>query len=153
MTPLRRCFCLFVAGLILFGTVGVVFASVQSYTVGAGQEVVCKISVSSGDKVHFSFVTAGDESNMLSFSVVFPNSSSKDFGKVGQCSSSFVSNVKGSCDLHFVNNDSSQAVVVTVSYEVEHFIFGMPQMLFLLALITVLLLAVVAGYVIMGKYS
>jgi hypothetical protein len=153
MKSLNRCCCLLVAILLLLCTVDVVYAAVGSYIVEAGQEVVCRISVASGDKVHFSFVSAGEASNMLSFSVVFPNSTVKDFVVAGQGASSFVSDVDGTCEVHFSNGDSSQAIVVTLTYDVEHFIFGMPPILFLLILITVLLLAIVAGYVILGKYS
>jgi hypothetical protein len=55
--------------------------------------------------------------------------------------------------MHFDNRNSSSSKLVTLNYEVEHYYFGIPSVLFIVVAITVLLVCVVAGYIIMGKYS
>jgi len=54
--------------------------------------------------------------------------------------------------LNFDNN-SSAPVFVALNYEVDHYILGMPEMIFVLAAIVVLLMVIVAGYFIMSKHS
>ena len=43
--------------------------------------------------------------------------------------------------------------MVTLNYNIEHYYFDIPEIPFLLIVIAILLLCVVAGYIIMGKYS
>ena len=138
---------------MLIGGVGIVHAKTESFNIEAGKEFVCKINVASKDKVQLTFVTTGQASGNLSFSMVFPNSTLINLGTVGQYSNSFTSDAEGTCELHFDNSNSSETTLVTLNYEVEHYILGMPQMIFVLVAIAVLLLVIVAGYIILGKYS
>jgi hypothetical protein len=85
--------------------------------------------------------------------MILPNGTTSDHGEISQCTTEFFTDVKGECQLHFDNSNSSNAQLVTLNYDVEHFIFGIPQMIFLLIAIAVLLLLVAAGYIIMGKYG
>jgi hypothetical protein len=77
----------------------------------------------------------------------------KDYGVVTQTSINFISGIKGSLELHFDNSNSSDAKLVTLNYDIEHYIFGMPQMLFLLIAVALFLVCIAVGYIIMGKYS
>ena len=90
---------------------------------------------------------------MLHFLIVLPNATAMDYGEIGQCSTSFITNTKGGVELHFDNSNSSDSKLVTLNYEIEHYIFGIPQMIFLLIVIALLLVGITAGYLIMGKYS
>ena len=87
------------------------------------------------------------------FSLVFPNSTVISVGDVGQYSTSFTSDVGGTCELNFDNSNSSTPVFVALNYEVDHYILGIPEMIFVLAAIVVLLMVIVTGYIIMSKHS
>ena len=145
--------CLFVILALLVSSVNTVYATIASDRIEPGKEIAYKIPVEAGDRVEFSFVSTGNAPGMLDFSVVYPNSTIKDWEQTGQYSTGFTAETAGTCELHFKNNDQSEVTLVTLNYNVEHLILGMPQMMFVLVAITVLLLAVVAGYIIMGKYS
>ncbi len=81
------------------------------------------------------------------------NSTTIDYGEASQLAIEFPANVEGNCYLHFANSHSETAELVTLNYNIEHSVLGIPQMLFLLVAIGVLLLFVVAGYIAMGKYG
>ncbi len=149
---MRKLCCLLLILCLFVGAIGIVHAATEGFNLAAGQDFVCKIDVSSGDRVQLSFFTTGQESSDLCFSLVFPNSTVINVGDVGQYSTSFTSNVGGTCELNFDNN-SSAPVYVALSYEVDHYILGMPEMIFVLAAIVVLLMVIVAGYIIMSKHS
>jgi len=149
---MRKLCCLLLILCLFVGAIGIVHAATEGFNVAAGQDFVCKIDVSSGDRVQLSFFTTGQESSDLCFSLVFPNSTVISVGDVGQYSTSFTSNVGGTCELNFDNN-SSAPVYVALNYEVDHYILGMPEMIFVLAAIVVLLMVIVAGYIIMSKHS
>jgi hypothetical protein len=153
MMPMRRLCCLLFILALLVGSIGIVYAKTESLNIEAGKELVCKINVASKDKVQLTFVTAGQGSGNLSFSIAFPNSTVISLGEVGQYSTSFTSDAEGTCELHFDNTNSSETTLVALNYEVEHYILGMPQMIFVLVAIAVLLLVIVTGYIILGKYS
>lgn len=53
--------------------------------------------------------------------------------------------------MHFSNSASSEDRLVSLDYEVQHYILGMPQMLFLTAVIVVVCVAAVAVFILMGK--
>jgi hypothetical protein len=137
--------------LCLFAAVGAVCAYTENLSIGAGKQYVSKIDVDSGDRVHIALV--GQATSSLRVSIVFPNFTAINLGEVGQYSTSFTSDTDGICELDFDNSNSSDLAIIALNYEVEHDILGMPQMIFVLVLIAVLLMFVVAGYIIMNKYS
>ena len=55
--------------------------------------------------------------------------------------------------MRFDNTNSSESAFVALNYNVEHYILGVPMMIFVLLAIAVLLMVIVSGYIIMGKYS
>jgi len=152
MMSIRKLGCLLLILCLFVGAIGIVHAATEGFNVEAGQDFVCKIDVSAGDRVQLSFFTTGQESSDLCFSLVLPNSTVINVDDVGQYSTSFTSNVGGTCELNFDNN-SSAPVFVALNYEVDHYILGMPEMIFVLAAIVVLLMVIVAGYFIMSKHS
>jgi hypothetical protein len=133
--------------------VDVVNAATQSFNVDAGKETVQSIDLSAGDRLQLTFTTVGQTSSDLRFWVLFPNQTARDYGLTGQYSLGFSSEVNGACVLHFDNSNSSEPELVTLNYEIEHYIFGIPEMFLLVIAIALLLLFIVAGYIIMGKYS
>jgi hypothetical protein len=128
-------------------------ATTESINVEAGKEITRTIDIAAGDQTSIAFAVVGPDPSALHFQVVFPNGTTTDYGETSRGAIDFFADVKGECLLHFDNSDSQNAQLVTLNYDVEHYIFGIPQMLFLLLAIAGLLLFVVAGYIIMGKYG
>jgi hypothetical protein len=150
---LRRLCCLLLILYLFVGALGIVRATTQGLNVEAGKEFVYKISVSQKDVVNLSFVATDQADGNLSFSMVFPNSTVINFGELDQYSTSFTSDNTGICELHFDNTNSSEVAFVALNYNIDHYIFGLPEMIFVLITIAVLLMTIVTGYIIMNKYS
>jgi hypothetical protein len=91
--------------------------------------------------------TFGASGGRIQFSITFPNATVRNFGEVGDFSTSFVCDVDGDCLLNFTNTDQAEGKLVTLNYEVTHYMFGMPQTLFLVLLIGVVSVAGVAVFI------
>jgi hypothetical protein len=76
-----------------------------------------------------------DTSHTLLSSIIFPNGTVKEFGEPSDFSYCFVSDAEGEYKLNFKNTDQTENKLVTLKYEIDHYIFGMPQMLFMVMLI------------------
>jgi len=131
--------------------IGLVHANAGSFNVGPGNQTVCEVPVSAGDKVQLTFSAVGDNSNSLLFSIVFPNSTVTKLGNVDQYSTSFTSDAGGTCQLCFNNTSSSETIFVALNYEVNHYVFGIPEMIFVLIIIVVLLMAFVSAYILTSR--
>jgi hypothetical protein len=139
-------------GLIAF-LVSSAYAATESITVEAGKEVSRTINLAAGDRTSITFTVTGPIPSTLHFYVVLPNGTTVNYGEANQLTTNFFTDVKGECQLNFDNSNTSDSQLVTLNYDVEHFILGIPQLVFLLVAIAALLLVVVAGYIIMGKYG
>jgi len=145
--------------LILFLLAGIVFliivqfaeATSMSFTVHAGKEETKTINLAVEDRVLIRFTIVGSSDNALYFSITYPNGTEKNFGKRGDFHDSFVCDTDGECILHFSNIGSTEDKLVTLDYEVQHYIFGVPQMLFLTIIIVLVCVAAVAVFILMGK--
>jgi hypothetical protein len=153
MTNLRRTsvYTLIIIALLAV-LIGLGQAMTTNFTVKGGEEITHPISLATEDRVliQFSAVASsavGEASNTVHFSIVFPNGTVRDFGEVGQTSFSFVCDVEGEYTLHFVNNDQTVEKSVTLNYEIDHYIFGIPQMLFMVILIAVVSMVGVAVFI------
>lgn len=130
----------------------VVAATTITFRIAAGEEDTRKLNLAVDDHVliHFT-VTGGQFENTLEFHMVFPNGTVKDFGSVGIVSYNLVCDKDGEYALHFSNAGSSESKLVSLDYEIQHYIFGLPQMLFLTLIIVVFCVGAVAVFVLMGK--
>jgi hypothetical protein len=128
-------------------------ANTDSLRVRAGEELVQKINLSAEDRVRITLSVLDQSSSGLDFWMIFPNATTRDYGEIRQAEIKFTSDVKGVCELHFNNGNSSESRLVTLNYDIEHYYFGIPEIPFLIIVIGVLLLCIIAGYIIMGKYS
>jgi len=131
--------------------IGIAHANAGSFNLAPENQTVCEIPVSSGDRVQVTFTAVGDNSNSLFFWIAFPNSTVTNPAGVDEYSASFKSNAGGTCELYFNNTSSSETILVALNYEVDHYIFGIPEMIFALLVIAVLLMAFVSGYIIMSR--
>ena len=146
----RGAFFLIVA-IILVVFSGFAEATTASLTVKGGETVNSPISLLVDDHVLISFTVIGGQDNTIVFSLVFPNGTAMDFGQVGTLSHRFTSNVEGNLTLRFANNDSTESKLVTLNYEIEHYLLGMPQMLVLALFVILVCVAMVAGYILLSR--
>jgi hypothetical protein len=126
-------------------------ATSMNVTVQGGKEETKSISLAVEDRVLIRFTVVGPSDSSLHFYITYPNGTEEDFGKRGDFHDSFVCDTEGECVLHFSNIDSTEDKLVTLDYEVQHYIFGIPQMLFLTIIIVVVCVAAVAVFILMGK--
>jgi hypothetical protein len=142
--------------ILLIGLMSIIFlinlssASLSSLTVPAGEEINQKINLDVNDRVVIEFKILGTENNFISFSLFYPNATEMNFGEVGELNLNFMCDEKGEYGLNFINNDINESKLVTLNLDVEHYIFGMPQMLFLAVVIVLIFLAGLAARVLLG---
>jgi len=126
-------------------------ALAMNFTVHSGEEETRTINLAVDDHVLVRFTVVGQSDSSLWFYIVYPNGTAKEFGKVGYLHYSFVCDLKGDYVLRFSNVDSSEDKLVTFECEIEHYIFGIPQMLFLTIIIVLVCIIAVAVFIFMGK--
>jgi hypothetical protein len=148
-TKLYICF-LFIA-IAFLTIVQLAEATTMNFTVPSGEEETKTINLAVEDHVLIKFTVVGTSDNFLHFYITYPNGTVKDFGKRGYFHHSFVCDTEGECILRFSNIDSTEGKHVTLDYEVEHYIFGISQMLFLTIIIVTVCMAAVATFILMGK--
>ena len=133
---------------------GLGHATTTQFTLKAGGEVTHPINLIADDRVliQCKVISAlADTSNTVQFSINFPNGTVKAFGEKGDFSYSFVCDAGGEYTLNFTNNDQTENKLVTLNYEIEHYIFGMPQMLFMVIVIAVVSVIGVAVFIGLSK--
>jgi len=64
----------------------------------------------------------------------------------------FIGDTKGEYKMCFVNNDLAENKLVTLNYEVESYMFGMPQTQFLIIFIAVICVMMVAFYSLLSPH-
>jgi hypothetical protein len=126
-------------------------ATAMNFTVHGGDEVTKSLSLAVEDHVLIRFTVVGTSENSIHFYMTYPNGTEKDFGNVGDFNYSFVCDADGGYALHFSNAGSSEDRLVTLDYEIDHYILGIPQMLFLAMIIAIVCVAAVAVFIFMGK--
>jgi hypothetical protein len=151
MTNLRRSPAYILIILVLTAVfIGLGHATTTQFTVKAGEKVTHPINLIAEDRVliQYKVISAiADTSHMLLFSISFPNGTVKDFGASGDFSYSFVCDAEGGYTLNFTNTDQTESKLVTLNYAIDHYIFGMPQMLFMVILIAVVSMVGVAVFI------
>lgn len=134
----------------LFLLVQLAAATSTSFTVQGGEETTRVLRLAVEDRVLISFSVVGGD-NAIHFYFVCPNGTVRDFGDLGHFHYTFVCDVEGNYVLRFSNVDSAVDKLVTLNYEIEHYIFGVPQMLFLTIVIGVVCVVMVASFILLGK--
>lgn len=148
MLNLRRrfyaCFIILVLVAVLVSFGG---ATPLSLNVNPGEEIIHHVDLLLEDRVLIQIKVVGATSSLIQFSLIFPNATIKDFGEKGSFHTSFVCDLEGKYVLNFTNNDQTENKLVTLNYEIDHYIFGMPQMLFMVILIAVISVFGVAVFI------
>lgn len=143
----------FLIGLVLITFfVAPLWATTLSINVPAGEQVDQIMDLKVDDHVRIQFNVLGAENSYISFSLVYPNSTEVNFGEIGLFSYNFISDTKGEYKMCFVNNDLAENKLVTLNYEIESYMFGMPQTQFLLIFIAVICVMMVAFYSLLSPH-
>lgn len=156
MSRLRTCrlFYIFLIILTAFSS-SIRFgqATVASFTVRAGEETTRSLSLAIEDRVAIKFaVVGGQGGSTLDFWITCPNGTDKAiYIDVGNLDYRFMCDAEGKYVIHFSNVGSFEDMFVSLEYEVQHYILGMPQMLFLTIIVVVVCVAAVAVFILMGK--
>ena len=144
---------------IILGLVLVTFfvipswATTLSITVPAGEQVNQIMELKVNDHVRIQFNVLGTDNSYISFSLVYPNSTELNFGEGVSFSYNFICESKGEYRMHFINNDLAENKLVTLNYEIESYMFGMPQTQFLIIFIAVICVVMVAFYSLLSPHS
>jgi len=141
---------LFVALLLVVPLVSFSYAATFSVTVPAGEEVIQKVDLEEGDHILVKFRVLGTKSSYISFLIVYPNGTEKSFGELGAFDYSFVSDVEGEYELIFVNKDATESKLVTLNYKIDHYVFGIPELLFQALVIVVICVTMIAVYILLS---
>ena len=73
------------------------------------------------------------------------------FRGIGQRNFSFAATATGTYILHFDNSLSPEDEIVTLNYSIQHYIMGIPQNMFLVIVIAVIVVLAVAAFAFLGK--
>ena len=128
------------------------WATTLSFTVPAGEQVDRIINLKVDDHVRIQFNVLGTDNSYISFSLVYPNSTELNFGEAVSYSYNFICESKGEYKMLFINNDLAENKLVTLNYEVESYMFGMPQTQFLIIFIAVICVMMVAIYSLLSPH-
>lgn len=153
MTRLRNSVLPLVLFAVVIGlVVGSAYATTENFTVPPGSEVTRSLSLHKNDRVSIGFSVVGESANGFNFYVTDPHGDIiLHHERVGQKSLSFLAEMTGTYVLHFDNSHSSESKMVTLNYDIEHLIMGMPQAMFLVLIIVGVLIAAIATFTLMGK--
>jgi hypothetical protein len=147
----RLIYALVVATLIVIFTTPV-RATTMSFTVPAGQDVTRMLTLVVDDRVTIKFTVTGQTTSVLDFYIVDTNGSvTESYRQTGNANINFVCSDAGNYTMHFSNTDPNEDKLVSLDYEIQHYIFGMPEMLFMTIVIAALCLLMAAAFIAMGR--
>lgn len=127
-------------------------ATTISFTVPKSEEKTISISLVVEDHVSVKFTVVGQTGSTLDFCITDPDGNVKaEHNNTGNIDYCFVCDEAGEYILHFSNTDTSEDKLVTLNYEIQHYIFGIPQMLFLTIIIVLVCMGAVTAFMLMGK--
>jgi multisubunit Na+/H+ antiporter MnhC subunit len=145
--------CSLLAATIVLLLTPIVRATAESFTVRAGQEDIRSFNLATEDHVQIRFTVTGQATNVLDFYITDPHGNvMKTFGSTGNLNYAFVCSQEGEYGLHFSNVASVEDKLVSLDYEVQHYIFGMQQTLFLTLIVVGICVAAIAVFILMSKH-
>lgn len=149
----KRLTCSLLAATIVLLLIPTVSATAESFTVHAGQEETRFLKLVADDHVQIRFTVTGQTTNVLdSYITDPPGNVMQNFGTTGNVNYAFVCSQEGEYKLHFSNVASTEDKLVSLDYEIQPYIFGMPQMLFLTLIVVGICIAAVAVFILMSKH-
>jgi emp24/gp25L/p24 family/GOLD len=136
--------------IVIFATP--VRATTMSFTVPAGQDIARMLTLAADDHVTVKFVVTGHTTNVLDFYMIDTHGSvTESYSQTGNVNIDFVCSDAGNYTMHFSNTGSTEDKLVSLDYEIQHYIFGMPEMQFMTIIIAVLCLLMAGVFIAVGK--
>ncbi len=139
---------LLIAGLVACS----VEAETENFTVPPKNKVTKPLNLQEDDRVAISFTVIGQTTSALDFYITDPSGDTVvRHESVGQKSFSLHATASGVYTFHFDNSDFLEEKMVTLNYDVQHYILGIPQTFFYVLVIAVISVVGVAFFVLLGK--
>ena len=148
---MKRLICLLFIILTLPFLIQQVEATTSNFIVPGGEEVRKSINLAVDDRVSVRYTAVGQSDNTFEFRIIDPEGSIMFRSRTGTDGHNFICSEAGEYELYFINEDPNRDISVTLNYEIQHYIFGMPQMLFMTMIIVAVCLGAVAVFTLMGK--
>ncbi len=127
-------------------------ATTINFTVPKVEEITKSISLVVEDHVSVKFTVVGQTRSTLDFCITGPHGNViVEYNNKGNVDYRFVCDEAGEYVLHFSNTDTFEDKLVVLNYEIQHYVFGIPQMLFLTIIIVLVSMGAVATFILMGK--
>ncbi len=142
---------LLIIAALLSAPIGLAQATTMYFTVKAGEATIQPVTLAVEDRVLIQYKAVGGTVNTLHFSMTFPNGTVKDFGQSGDFLYRFTCDAEGEYMLTFNNTEGVDNAQLTLNYEIDHYILGIPQMLFMVILIAGVSLVGVAVFIGLSK--
>ena len=129
-----------------------VFAETENFTVQAFAETTRSISLQQGDHVSIGYTIVAVSSSEFDFRITDPSGQTiLNFTSTDARNVSFAATETGTYILHFDNSQSSDDKFVTWNYNTDQYVMGIPQSMFLVVIIAIILVIFAAVYAILGK--
>lgn len=152
MIPLKKIICFLFIVVVFSVLIQTAEATTINFTVSEDGEETKLISLVVEDHVSIKFTVLGQTESTIDFNITDPHGNVKaEYSNVGYVDYRFVCDEAGEYILHFYNTDTTEEKLVTLNYEIQHYIFGIPQMLFLTIIIVLVCLVAVATFILMAK--
>jgi len=154
MSPAKNplIYAITIATLIVIFTIPV-RATTMSFTVPAGQDITRTMTLVTDDHVTIEFAVTGQTTSTLDFYIIDTNGTvTQSYPHIGNVNIDFVCSDAGNYTMHFSNIGSTEDKLVSLDYEIQHYIFGMPEMQFMTILIATLCLLMAAVFIAVGRH-
>jgi len=127
-------------------------AETEDFTVPSETEITRSLNLQNDDRVAISFSVVGQSVNAINFYVTDPNGETiTQYDTVGQKSFSLHATTSGIYTLHFDNSVWQEEKRISLNYDIQHYIFGLPQTLFYVLVIGIISVVGIAFFVLLGK--
>ncbi|UCE43682.1 MAG: emp24/gp25L/p24 family protein [Candidatus Bathyarchaeota archaeon] len=138
--------------LIVSSTISSTKAKTETFSVPPETDLTKPLVLKENDRVFIGFSVIGKTSNQIDFFITNPDEDVvNSYDNAGHVSFSFLTTEAGTYTLHFHNTQPTEAKTVTLNYDVEHYILGVPQEMFLTMIIVIICVLAVAAFILVGK--
>ena len=152
MIQFKKILATILVAIVLVILVECASATVLQFTLPAGEATTRSLKLAVEDRVMIKFSVLGQAEDTIDFHITAPNRTVvATYSKQGNVRHSFICEEAGEYVLTFSNTYSSEDKFITLDYEIQHYIFGIPQMLFMTMIIVMICVAAVAVFIMMGK--
>lgn len=129
-------------------------AETENITVPPESEFTRTLDLQNDDRVAIGFTVVGQSVDALNFYITDPHGDTIiEYETVGQKSFSLHATTPGVYILHFDNSLWQEEKMVTLNYDIQHYILGLPQTLFYVLVIAVISVIGIVFFVLLGKTS